>query len=132
MPPLSSAMPAVQLVAVEPVRLGRQRVGRIDRVHVRHQHQPLLAGAVEGALDDRAGSLRALDPFGLRAKLLQAALGVVGHLRQAFDVRAAGLDHHHVLQRLDDGRLGASRCIEQRGIGGGMHGSSGSPRQLSR
>ncbi len=122
---------AVELVAVEPVRLGRQRVGRIDRVHVRHQHQALLAGAVERALDDRARSLRALDPFGLRAELLQAPLGVVGHLRQAFDVRAAGLDHHHVLQRLDDRRLGAPRRIEQRCIGGGVHRRSG-PRQRRR
>jgi hypothetical protein len=90
---------------------------------MRDQHQLPAAGPVEGADHDvGSGAARRLAPLGLRSQRLQPRLGEIGHLRKPFDVGAPGLDHHHVAQRIDQGRLGRFGSRPQLLVGRGENG----------
>ncbi|MCY1239651.1 hypothetical protein D9M72_524610 [compost metagenome] len=107
---------AVEPVALLADRLRRQRVFRIDRVHVGDQHDAALAVAGKRALDHGARALGDRHAFHLGAQRLQPLLGVAGHPGQALRVGAAGFDRHHLLERLHHRRLGRAGSGQQRGI----------------
>ncbi len=116
---------AVQAVAVQFDRLGGQRVGPVDRVHMRDQHDAALAGAGQRALDHGAWALRHGDALSSRAQRLEACFCEAGHLRQAGRIGAAGLDRHHVLERLDQRGLGRAGGVQQLRVRGA--GAAGCP-----
>ena len=92
----------IDALAVDAPRLAGEDAALIDGVHVRHQHQLHVARTLERADHDiGAGAARGLAPLGFGAQRLQPRLGKVGHFGEPFEVGAAGFDHHHVAQCLD-------------------------------
>jgi hypothetical protein len=104
--------------AIDMIGLAGKNAALIDRIHMRDQHQLSRACPLECTDHDvGAGARRGLLPPRRSAQRLQASVREVGHFREALDIAAAALDHHHVAQRLDQRRLLLFGCGFQLLIG---------------